>query len=62
MELDTLERQPAAASVAEEAAVLRIDALLALGRADARGLGEKFLQSYPRSAYAERVRAELGLP
>ena len=41
----------------EEAAVLRFDALLAAGRSEAVAEGQKFLRSYPRSAYAQRVRA-----
>ena len=46
-------------SLLEEASVLRFDALVALGRSQARREGEAFLQRYPRSAYAERVRGEL---
>jgi hypothetical protein len=43
----------------EEAAVLRFDALLALGSGEARAAGAGFLRRYPRSAYAERVRLKL---
>jgi hypothetical protein len=61
--LDAFERQYPGSSLSEETAVLRVDALVSLGRnGDARALGEDFLRRYPRSAYAERVRAQLRLP
>ena len=44
----------------EEASVLRIDALVAAGRAEyAQRLGERYLASYPESAYAQHVRSVL---
>jgi hypothetical protein len=47
--------------LAPEATVLRIEALVALGRGDeARGLAGEFLASQPDSPYAERVRSLLG--
>jgi hypothetical protein len=49
--------------MAEEALVLRIDALSLAGRrSDAATLGESFLRKYPTSAYGERVRARLKSP
>ncbi len=57
------EQRANAASFAEESSVLRIQALADAGRAsDARGLASDFLSRYPRSAYAERVRAKVQLP
>jgi hypothetical protein len=45
-----------------EAIVLRIDSLLAADeRAEAVTLGKQFLERFPRSPHAPRVRAELGL-
>ena len=44
-----------------EATVLRIEALVALGRGDeARGLAGEFLASQPDSPYAERIRSLVG--
>jgi len=60
--LDAFERQHRDSSLAEEAAVLRIEALADLGRDDARALAEDFLRQYPHSAYAQRVRSKLHLP
>jgi hypothetical protein len=61
--VEAFEREHPGSSLSEEAAVLRIDALIGLGRgSDARALGEDFLRSYPHSAYAERVRSQLRLP
>lgn len=55
------ERFPRSA-MAEEATVLRIEALLRLGdRARAADLGERFLASRPTSPHAAGVRALLGL-
>ena len=60
--LDAFEREAASASLAEEASVLRIEALLDTRRPEAAKLGADFLRQYPRSAYAPRVRAKLHLP
>jgi hypothetical protein len=60
--LDAFARQHRDSSLAEEAAVLRIEALADLGRDDARALAEDFLRQYPHSAYAQRVRSKLHLP
>ena len=51
-------RHPAS-TLLEEAAVLRFDALSALGSSQALAEGRAFLNRYPRSAYAERVRIKL---
>jgi hypothetical protein len=49
--------------MAEEAWVLRIDALSLAGRRfEAASLAESFLHEYPTSAYGERVRARLKSP
>jgi hypothetical protein len=61
--VEAFERQHPGSSFSEETAVLRIDALIGLGRSsDARAAGQDFLRSYPHSAYAERVRSQLRLP
>jgi hypothetical protein len=60
--LDAYEHGAASASLAEEASVLRIEALVDAGRPEAATLGADFLRQYPRSAYAARVRAKLHLP
>jgi hypothetical protein len=57
--LDSFVTRHPASSLLEEAAVLRFDALSALGSSQARAEGEAFLRRYPRSAYAERVRIKL---
>jgi hypothetical protein len=59
--LDRYDAQFASGVLAEEAAVLRIEALLAAGdRAAARRAGEAFEQKYPGSSYTPRVRARVG--
>ncbi len=61
--LDAFERRYPGSSLSEETTVLRIEALVGLARSnDARALGEDFLRRYPHSAYAERVRVQVGLP
>ena len=60
--LDDFERHESGASLAEEATVLRIEALADAGRAEAATLGAAFLRQYPHSAYAQRVRSKLHLP
>jgi outer membrane protein assembly factor BamD (BamD/ComL family) len=59
--LATLDRYDAAFApgvLAEEAAVLRVTALMAGGkRAQARRLAEDFARRYPTSSYGPRVRA-----
>ncbi len=56
--LDDFARRFPASQVAEEATVLRIETLGALGRmSEARALGLRFLRDRPASVYASRVRA-----
>jgi len=56
--LDDFGRRFPASQVAEEAAVLRIETLGALGRtSEARAMGLRFLHDKPGSVYAARVRA-----
>ncbi len=56
--LDDFERRFPGSQVAEEAAVLRIEALSALGRGpEARAMGLRFLRDKPGSVYGARVRA-----
>ena len=58
VELDRYDAQFASGILAEEAAVLRIEALLAAGdRAAARRAADAFAQSHPASSYAPHVRA-----
>jgi len=61
--LAAFDKRMNAAVFAEEAAVLRIQALADAGRAsEARALATDFLSRYPHSAYAERVRSKVQLP
>lgn len=56
--LDEYQRRFPGGVLTQEAALLRIDALLARGdRANAARLGHQFLARYPRSAMAGRVKA-----
>lgn len=56
--LDDFERRFPASRVAEEAAVLRIETLRALGRAsEAHALGRSFLRDRPFSVYGAKVEA-----
>lgn len=56
--LDDFERRFPASQVAEEAAVLRIETLRALGRtSEAHALGLRFLRERPFSVYAAKVGA-----
>ena len=58
--LDGFEQRYRATPLAEEASVLRIEALANAGRmTEASALGSAFLRDHPSSAYAARVRAEL---
>jgi HAMP domain-containing protein len=58
--LDAFDRNCAQPSLGPEAMLLRIEALLALGRIDpARRLGEQLLAKQPDSAYGQRVRSLL---
>jgi hypothetical protein len=58
--LDDLGRQHANGPLAEEATVLRIEALLAAGNRQAgEALAQRFLEQHPSSAYAQRVRSRL---
>jgi len=62
--LATLDRYDArfpAGSLSEEAAVLRVQALLAARRAgEARSVTEDFARRHPASAYVPRMRALVG--
>jgi hypothetical protein len=62
--LDDLDRRFPRGEFAEEAAVLRIEALMGAGNADqrerAQALAARFLTAHPKSAYAKRVRSILG--
>jgi hypothetical protein len=61
-ELDGFDASHRSSLLAEEATVLRIDALVDCGRvAQARTLGVALLQRAPHSAYAEHVRSKIGL-
>jgi hypothetical protein len=58
--LDDLGRRHANGPLAEEATVLRIEALLAAGNREAgEALAQRFLEQHPSSAYAQRVRSRL---
>ncbi len=58
--LNDFDRAYPATPLAEEATVLRIEALANAGRrSEANALGAAFLRKNPHSAYAERVRAKL---
>jgi hypothetical protein len=59
--LDTYERTFNSPNLAPEAAVLRIEALLALRReTEAKRVGERLLASNPNTPHAQRVRSLLG--
>ena len=60
--LDDFDRRFGDSALAEEAAVLRIDAQLALGSDEAKALAAQFLRRYPRSAYGARIRSKLEFP
>ncbi len=56
--LDAYDARFAAGALAEEAVVLRVQALLAAGRReDARRIADDFARRYPGSSYVPRVRA-----
>jgi outer membrane protein assembly factor BamD (BamD/ComL family) len=55
--LDDYQRRFPRGVLQQEAAMLRIEALLARGdKATARRLSQRFLEQYPRSALAARVK------
>jgi hypothetical protein len=59
--LDEYQRRFPAGVLAQEATLLRIETLAARGdKADAARLGRQFLERYPRSAMAARVKALTG--
>jgi hypothetical protein len=59
--LDEYARTTSRPRLGPEATVLRIEALLALGRrSEARSVGERFLVANPSSTHAPRVRSLLG--
>jgi hypothetical protein len=60
--LDAFDSAHRGAALAEEAAMLRVEALADLGSDDARALAEDFLRRYPHSAYALRLKSQLHLP
>jgi hypothetical protein len=61
--LDAHQQQFASPRLGPEAAVLRIQALMALGRTlEARNLGADLLRRDPDGALAQRVRSLLGMP
>lgn len=61
--LDEFARRFPASRVAEEAAVLRIETLRALGRSgEAQALGQKFLRERPSSVYGAKVSALTATP
>jgi hypothetical protein len=61
--LDDYDRRAGSSRLGPAATVVRIEAHLALGQAEAaRQLGERLLQQRPDSALAERVRSLLKLP
>jgi hypothetical protein len=61
--LDDFERSYPASQVAEEAAVLRIETLRALGRtSEAQALGLQFLRGRPFSVYRAKVSAMTRIP
>ena len=60
LSLDSYDRRFALRRLGPEASVLRLEALLAEGRADqARQLGDQLLAAEPEGAYAQRVRSLL---
>ena len=61
--LDDFERRFAVSSLAEEAAVLRIETLQSLGRTnEARVLAQRFLRERPSSIYRARVSPMMSAP
>ena len=60
--LDAFDQRYRSSALSEEAAVLRVEALADAGHADARSMGQRFLQKYPASAYFSRVRSKLQIP
>jgi hypothetical protein len=59
--LDDYDRRFASPALGPEAAVLRVQSLLALGRVDeAHKLGERLLAEQPGTAYSQRIRSLLG--
>lgn len=61
--LDGFDRRYRASPLAEEVALLRIDALLDAGRgAEAAAIGQAFLTKHPGSAYAQHIRSRLKSP
>ena len=59
--LDTYRKRYPNGVLGQEAAMLRIEALLGRGdRATAQRVGEQFLKFHPKSALAPRVRLLLG--
>jgi hypothetical protein len=61
--LNDFDRRYPSSGLSEEATVLRVEALLALGRRDQAGaLGARFLTERSGSVYAARVRTLLNIP
>ncbi|HVY30786.1 MAG TPA: hypothetical protein VHB79_29710 [Polyangiaceae bacterium] len=61
--LDEFARRFPSSQLEEEAAVLRVDALRALGRSvRAEELADRFLREHPTSVYAARVRGAATIP
>jgi hypothetical protein len=59
--LDSFDRRFRGSALTEEAAVLRVEALVDSGNSEASARGRAFLEQYPRSAYAQHVRSKLHL-
>ncbi|MCL2448938.1 MAG: hypothetical protein FWD17_08330, partial [Polyangiaceae bacterium] len=60
-QLDAYEARVASPRFAQEATVLRVEALMALGATDqARAVAESFLAGEPESTYSRRIRSILG--
>jgi hypothetical protein len=58
--LDSFDREVAHPALGPEASLIRIEALIALGRVDgARRIGERLLSAQPNGAYSQRVRSLL---
>jgi hypothetical protein len=55
-----LERRHPSSALGEERRAIELMALCQSGSSRARGLGERFLQRYPDSVYAERITTECG--